>query len=135
MNEVYRLIPECIPTELHALIFMFAGTCTPSCKYLKEYLDNISNRAFIRFTRGADTLWCNQIKWNFPKYLSRNVTPLALKTHYLDLKIAYFQLRSNDDDDISEWTCMEINKVIKIQSNRFATDCRKDLLREVIMKK
>ena len=43
MNDVYRLIPLCIPRELHEIIYIYAGTCTPSSKKEVKSIEHQTN--------------------------------------------------------------------------------------------
>jgi hypothetical protein len=90
MDKVYTFLPSCIPVELHPLIHMFAGTCTPSCKIIKTYINYIENN---RFVEGGHTLWSSYINWNTPRYLKRWANDEGLTNQELDLKVAWHFLK------------------------------------------
>jgi hypothetical protein len=127
MDSVYQLLPHCIPPELQTLIHLYAGTCTPSCKNIKLYMEYIKS---TRFNIINNTLWSSQITWETPKYIRRWVENGELTTPELDLKVAYFVLKreqflANWLDVITyeyistlEWFQMEIDRINKDLSTR-----------------
>ena len=90
MNDVYRLIPLCIPRELHEIIYIYAGTCTPSSKNIKLYKEQIKHDIFPQAT---DTLWGALIGYKSPRYIIKNFNIKRLTNQELETKIALMQNR------------------------------------------
>lgn len=92
MENIYRVLPNCIPPEIQRLIHLFAGTCTPSCKFIKLYIGQLNDDSYISRT---DTLWCTLMSEvlckNFSWSRGKNMSP----DQVLDLQIA-FTLCSRD---------------------------------------
>ena len=127
MDKVYTFLPSCIPPELHPLIHMFAGTCTPSCDQMKIYIDYIERN---RPSKLGATLWSSQIQWQIPIYVKRLVQNEELTAPELDLKVAWHVLKHERFLELKweivtyeyastiEWFEMEIGKVDKELTKR-----------------
>ncbi len=92
MDTVYRYLPACIPRELHEIIYMYAGTCTPSCENIKLYKEQIRRDIFPIQT---ETLWGALIAYAPPRYMTKRFNQGLLRDQELDLKIAFHQNSHN----------------------------------------
>ena len=88
MNSVYRLIPLNILQELHEKIYIYAGTCTPSCKNIKLFKEQIKHDIFPIQT---DTLWGALVAYNPPKYTVKRYNLSLMSDQELEMKISFLQ--------------------------------------------
>jgi len=86
MDSVYRILPRCIPRELHNQIYMYAGTCTPSCANMKLFTEQIKHELFPVHT---NTLWGALIDCNLPRYTVKRCDKNLLSCIELDMSIAF----------------------------------------------
>ena len=130
MESVYKLLPTCIPLELHSLIYMYAGTCTPSCAIMKMYIEYVKTH---RPSTLGNTLWSWHITWDTPKYLKRWTENRDLTATELDLKIAWYVLKFEEYTSLNfyldtsyeytymstiDWYEIEIGKLNKVLTER-----------------
>jgi hypothetical protein len=109
MNDVYRLIPMCIPQELHMIIYIYAGTCTPSSKNIKLYKEQIKHDIFPLNTDG---LWGALIGYNATKYTLKSFNVTNLTNQELEMKIAFIQNRHERlSTHIKRWGEMNENEL------------------------
>jgi len=102
MELIYpELLPNRIPVEIQKLIHMFAGTCTPSCKHIKLYVDYVKSNKFRYYTTNT-TLWASGVARNTPRFLMRCYENKKLNNQELDLKIAWYVLKR---EEYSSYDC------------------------------
>lgn len=82
-------LPSIIPYELQMLIHLYAGTCTPSCKNIKSYIEYLHTyRSYI--FNSDHTIWASQVMWDTPRYARRFCDIHTLSKQELDLKVAFY---------------------------------------------
>ncbi len=86
MDCVYRILPRRIPRELHDKIYMYAGTCTPSCAIIKLFKEQIKCEIFPVTT---DTLWGALVNYNVPRYTVKRYNKNLLSIIELDMSVAF----------------------------------------------
>jgi len=148
MDSVYNFLPEIIPRELHTLIHLFAGTCTPSCENIKIF--NVHVNEFV-LTRNLETHWVALLELNTPRYLRRQYENRVLTNWELDLKIAHYELKLarylryvNDNPGITsefskqanrDWVDMEVEKAVIIQTRRLRKKYKMMVIDDLFAKK
>jgi hypothetical protein len=146
MENVYRILPNFIPSDIQRLIHLFAGTSTPSCKFIKLYIKQLNDECYVSRT---DTLWCTLISKVLSENFSWSRSGNTSKDQELDLQIAfhlcslrkYMQICDLNDMDETVKTPMReafmksVEKIQKEQTVRLRKKYRKcleeDLLEEI----
>jgi hypothetical protein len=127
MDSVYNYLPAIIPSELHTLIHLFAGTCTPSCTHVKAYKKSIDGCLFLN---KPETLWVASTMMKVPRYFMRRFENHALTIWELDLKIAIYELKHDRyvqyiidyPDAISEYTRLATFEWTQIEIDTITTE-------------
>jgi len=87
MNDVFKMIPTIIPSEICDKIYLFVGIQTPSCVAFVPYNNDIHNDSW--FIEGTDTVWSLRARFNVPYALRLRPCGTWKNEIDLDIIIAY----------------------------------------------
>ena len=132
MDTVYDYLPARIPSELHTLIHLFAGTRTPSCTHIKMHKKSIDGCTFLN---NPETLWVALIEMNRPRYLLRRFENHMLTICELDLKLAnyvlkhirYLQYIKDNPTSTSTFTRLATNEWFQIEVDSITNEQTRQL--------